>query len=412
MKRRMLALVALLAVLLTACAKGDDQQTVTGVTEPDQTGTEEKNEEISQEDVTKPEDVTSIEQEVLSPVASVRMELNRSDVTDDDGTVLCYGNLTRPEVFIEGGEVAAAAINDVLMAQAAERHAAVQSAAQQAKTDRPLLEETGGFNGYSVSDLVTVARLDGKTVSLLWSASDNLGGAHDSTLTTAWVFDVATGDRLGLKDVTGDYDALAQLLTERVAAEISAAPDRYFSQAAEQIPQLLETGSWYFSDQGLVLLAPPELLAPYAAGTLEFTVSYADLEELLDQQWMPAEAVDSQGEPQIALQTDDGAPAATMAVQADDSGAEMVLWTDGVLEDFRIWRVTSSDGVTWYRGGCCYAADRLEEGQAVGLTAMLPDVMTNVMISYTADGETVYRGIGESGKDGSVFFLELDTVID
>lgn len=130
MKRRMLALVALLAVLLTACAKGDDQQTVTGVTEPDQTGTEEKNEEISQEDVTKPEDATSIEQEVFSPVASVRMELNRSDVTDDDGTVLCYGNLTLPEVFIEGGEVAAAAINDVLMAQAAERHAAVQSAAQ------------------------------------------------------------------------------------------------------------------------------------------------------------------------------------------------------------------------------------------------------------------------------------------
>ena len=43
----------------------------------------------------------------------------------------------------------------------------------------------------------------------------------------------------------------------------------------------------------------------------------------------------------------------------------------------------------------------------MGLTAMLPDVMTNVMISYTADGETVYRGIGESGKDGSVFFLEL-----
>ena len=52
-----------------------------------------------------------------------------------------------------------------------------------------------------------------------------------------------------------------------------------------------------------------------------------------------------------------------------------------MLEDFRIWRVTSSDGVTWYRGGCCYAADRLEDGQAVGLTAMLPDGMTNVMIS-------------------------------
>ena len=119
------------------------------------------------------------------------------------------------------------------------------------------------------------------------------------------------------------------------------------------------------------------------------------------------------GQPQIALQTDDGAPAAAVTVQADATGAEMVLWSDGDLTDFRIWRVTSSDGVTWYRGDCCYAANRLEAGEAVGLTAMLPDVMTNTMISYTgADGATVYRGIGESGKDGSVFYLDLDTVID
>lgn len=413
MKRKILAMLALLAVLLTACAKGEEQQTVTGVTDTDQTGTEEKHEEISGEDVTKPEDDASIEQEASLPAVSVRMSPNRFELKDDDGTVLCYGSLINLQVSIEGGEETAETINNALAYRADQRIAEAQAAARQAETDRPMLEETGGFYGYSVTDQVTVARLDSKTVNLLWSASDNLGGAHGSTLTTAWVFDVATGDRLELMDVTGDYDALARLLTERVTAEISADPDRYFPQAAEQIPQLLETGSWYFSDEGLVLLATPELLAPYAAGALEFTVAYADLEGLLDRQWMPEAAAVSVGEPQIALRTDSGADAGAVAVKADATGTEMLLWTYGQLEDFRIWRVSSSDGVTWYRGDCCYAVNRLEAGEMVELTAMLPDVMTNTMISYTAaDGSTVYRGIGESGKDGSVFFLDLDTVMD
>lgn len=413
MKRTILALLALLAVLLSACTKWDDQQTVTGAANTDQTGTAEKDEEISGEDVTKPEDTTSIEQEASLPAVSVQMSPNRFEIKDDDGTVLCYGDLTLPEVFIEGGEEAAATINNALALQADQRIAEAQAAGRQAQADRPLLEETGGFYGYSVNDLVTVSRVDEQTVSLLWSASDNLGGAHGSTLTTAWVFDVESGDRLDLTDLTGDDDALAQLLTERVTAEISADPDGYFPQAAEQIPQLLETGSWYFSDEGLVLLASPELLAPYAAGALEFTVPYADLEGLLDQRWMIGEETVGTGEPQIARKTDDSAPAAAVTVQADAKGAEMVLWSDGDLADFRIWRVTSSDGITWYRGSCCYAANRLKAGEALGLTAMLPDVMTNVMISYTGgDGATVYRGIGESGKDGSVFYMDLDTVID
>ena len=231
-------------------------------------------------------------------------------------------------------------------------------------------------------------------------------------MTTAFAFDAETGERLSLSDVAINADALSMQLEEQVLQQMEQAPEQYFSEAQQWVPQLLEDGCWYFSEDGVVLLSNPGVLAPYSAGTLKFTATYEALTGLLDERWIPDPAADSQGEPQIALTADDGAPAPTETVQADTSGAEMVLWTDGVLEDFRIWRVTSSDGVTWYRGGCCYAADRLEDGQAVGLTAMLPDVMTNVMISYTADGETVYRGIGESGKDGSVFFLELDTVID
>lgn len=413
MKRTVFALIALLAVLLTACSQGDDQKTVTGIVDGGGTTTTEKTEENFENAVTNDGETASKEKRDFLSTVSVQMVSNRFETADDDGTVLCYANLTTPQVSIRDNEEAARTVNDILQAQADSRSEQAEQLAEQARSDREARGEDAAFSGYSANDAVSVGRLDETVIDLLWTASDNLGGAHGGTMTTAWVFDAETGARLHLSDVTGDYEGLAGLLTERVTAEIEAAPEQYFSQAQELVPQLLEDGCWYFSEEGIVLLATPELLAPFAAGTLEFTVPYSDLEGLLDAKWMPEAAQTSTGEPQIALQSDDGAPAATVSVQTDEIGAEMVLWTDDTLEDFRIWRVASSDGITWYRGNCCYAADRLGAGEAVGLTAMLPDVMTNTMISYTgADGETVYRGIGESGKDGSVFFLDLDTVTD
>lgn len=411
MKRRIIALLALLALLLTACGSRENQQTDTDQAQTDvQT---ENQEESSGDDVTNPGETSSLEEEESLPTVCVRMEPNQSEIADEDGTVLCYARLTIPTVSIEDNEGAAGAINDRLAAQADQRSAEAQTLAEQARESRAVLEESGGFYGFSTGDTVSVGRADSRVISLLWKASYYSGGAHDSTIATGWVFDAETGERLSLADVTGDYDALSQLLTDRVTAQIEADSDRYFPQAAEQIPQLLEDGGWYFSDEGLVLVAAPELLAPYAAGTLEFTVPYEDLQDLLDESRMPEKAAVGDGTPQIALTLDDGAPAADHTVYADASGTEMVLWADGDLADFRIWRVSSSDGVTWYRGDCCYAVNRLEAGEMVELTAMLPDVMTNTMISYTAaDGSTVYRGIGESGKDGSVFYLDLDTVMD
>ena len=214
-----------------------------------------------------------------------------------------------------------------------------------------MVEQYTTFQGYGATDSLDLGRLDGCTINLLWTTSDNIGGAHGTTMTTAFAFDAETGERLSLSDVAINADALSMQLEEQVLQQMEQAPEQYFSEAQQWVPQLLEDGCWYFSEDGVVLLSNPGVLAPYSAGTLKFTATYEALTGLLDERWIPDPAADSQGEPQIALTADDGAPAPTETVQADTSGAEMVLWTDGVLEDFRIWRVTSSDGVTWYRGG-------------------------------------------------------------
>ena len=412
MRRSLLALAALTAVLLTACTQWDAQEPVIGIVDTDHEESTEPTEKNSENSVTNPPATPSKEMEETMSRVSVRVQTEQYDATDDDGALLCTVRLSVPTVTVEGRDAAQSAIQAVLDQMADQRRTEAEQVTELARTDRPAMEQYTTFQGYGVTDSLDLGRLDSRTINLLWTTSDNTGGAHGNTMTTAFVFDAETGERLSLLDVAINTDALSMQLEEQVLQQMEQAPEQYFPEAQQWVPQLLEDGFWYFSEDGVVLLSNPGVLAPYGAGTLEFTATYEALTGLLDERWIPDPAADSQGEPQIALTADDGAPAPMETVQADTSGAEMVLWTDGVLEDFRIWRVTSSDGVTWYRGGCCYAADRLEDGQAVGLTAMLPDVMTNVMISYTVDGETVYRGIGESGKDGSVFFLELDTVID
>ena len=45
----------------------------------------------------------------------------------------------------------------------------------------------------------------------------------------------------------------------------------------ESIQSMLETGNFYLSENGLVLIDGQYLLQPYAAGIVEFTTSYDDL---------------------------------------------------------------------------------------------------------------------------------------
>ena len=43
---------------------------------------------------------------------------------------------------------------------------------------------------------------------------------------------------------------------------------------------------WYFNREGMVFIAQPYMLAPYAYGTIFFTVPYADLTGVVDSQWL------------------------------------------------------------------------------------------------------------------------------
>lgn len=415
MGRKWIALLLALALLtaLTACGRDTSEDTAqeppeqTEETVPDTT-TEDSKEETSGETGTEPAPDSSEEENASAQTAAV-ISYRAEDHMDDDGFLLLQEHLALVQVTLENPD-AADAINAVLQKEYDSRAASAVALLDQAKADKASAESYGGtFSGYAITDQVDTARLDEEVLSLVLTSVDATGGAHGSTSARALNFDLTTGKQLTFSSLTADRAALEARLTDAIAAQIAADPDSYYPDAANQLDGLVTEGGWYFSDDGLTVLCEPYSLAPFAAGVLRFTVPYEDLADLLDAQWLPREREDASGSLSIAL-ADGTAPDLHVAVS--ESGAEMILSADGTVSDVRVRGVSSSDGVTWFAGSEYLALNRLSAGERVGITAMLPDVMTNVMVTYTnADGSTAAYGILESGKDGSVFLTELENVI-
>ena len=186
-----------------------------------------------------------------------------------DGALLCTVRLSAPTVTVEGRDAAQSAIQAVLDQMADQRQTEAEQIAEIARSDRPMVEQYTTFQGYGATDSLDLGRLDGCTINLLWTTSDNIGGAHGTTMTTAFAFDAETGSGSACRTVAINADALSMQLEEQVLQQMEQAPEQYFSDAQQWVPQLLEDGCWYFSEDGVVLLSNPGVLAPYSAGNAE-----------------------------------------------------------------------------------------------------------------------------------------------
>ena len=190
MRRSLLALAALTAVLLTACTQWDDQEPVIGIVDTEKEESTETIEKNSENSVTNPPVTPSKEMEETMPNVSVRVQTEQYDVTDDDGALLCTVRLSAPTVTVEGRDAAQSAIQAVLDQMADQRQTEAEQIAEIARSDRPMVEQYTTFQGYGATDSLDLGRLDGCTINLLWTTSDNIGGAHGTTRTTAFAFDV------------------------------------------------------------------------------------------------------------------------------------------------------------------------------------------------------------------------------
>lgn len=124
-------------------------------------------------------------------------------------------------------------------------------------------------------------RADNSVVSILFYNYTYYGGAHGSLITFARNYDAKTGKLLSMQDLGEGVGSLAIDNVVKFVDAIQDHGDAFFFEKVtaenSSVQSMLQTGNFYLSEDGLVLIDGQYLLQPYAAGIVEFTTSYDDL---------------------------------------------------------------------------------------------------------------------------------------
>ena len=125
--------------------------------------------------------------------------------------------------------------------------------------------------------------------SILFYSYAYCGGAHGSLTTFARNYSAKTGNVLTMKDFGEEVSSLVTDNAVKFINAIQDTDDAFFYDKVkatdESVQSMLETGSFYLSKDGLVLIDGQYLLQPYAAGIVEFTTSYDDLRGKLNDEY-------------------------------------------------------------------------------------------------------------------------------
>lgn len=258
MRARSLLLASALVLTLAACAPAESQASPTPT----------------------PALVESPAPEETAPLELVWTDqIFAKDFTVDDGTVVMSVEYVFPDIENAGEVPAWQKIQDYYAAEGMAYLSDAADLAGYAAGDYEVAQTMGeDFLPYGESMSYRIALQNESMVSIVRSYYSNsvTGAAHPSNFQFSETFDFTTGEKLTLWDCFTDSDAgrtrVLDLLEQKGA-------DAGYARAS--LESELNDAYFYFSDEGLVIYYQPDTLAPYAAGLLEFTLPYADLQDLL-----------------------------------------------------------------------------------------------------------------------------------
>ncbi len=356
-------------------------------------------------------------------IVSIKRTTRQAYDPQDGSKLILTFSYDTPTVYIEGGEAAAAAINEqtALMEDAFYTGNGYGTGYNDMLTmaeDNYNYVVNAGIEGGILelvnSRTVSVERMDDRVLTLLYNDYSFTGGAHGFYGDTGCSFDVETGRLLSLEDLSGDYDALAAFLTDYMVNTVENDPELaqridlgLFEEGtgyAEILAPLLRQGAWYFDGQGLVIFSSLYEISSYAAGPIVFSIPYADLQGHIDDRWLPAEIQDS-GSLELAA-GGEMLPDNTPIIDKLDVGAEgesLYLIARGSVKNLRIAKgeYVNSFYVTENLWNCASM-----ENCALQLQCLIPEGMPNLRVSFDdAQGSHSYY-LSHSGLDGSVILTD------
>ena len=271
---------------------------------------------------------------------------------------------------------------------------------------------------YSSTRTAETARVDDRLLNLVFTYYDYTGGAHGNYAKEAYVYDLDSGRRLQLEDLTSDYAAFKDSVIYYMIGLTETDPNLYEHVYIDWIPdndyygtfaQLLRQGSWFFDDSGLVIFSSLYELGPYAAGIAEFGIPYSELQGKIDDKWLPAAKTESGSIRALdTAEAENGSYAFLDRVQINGDGQEFCLAASGTVYDVKLSSVYYVD--RFYEKDELWFCSKMQNA-ALQVVASVSEGLPNLMLSYTdAAGQQHRCVVSYNGLNGGVQLADESSV--
>lgn len=330
-----------------------------------------------------------------------------------DASGYIESNVQYPFVTIESKTNAPRKINEAIRAENEALFADIEAMASELSSEYMAeSDET-----YSIDRNSYVARLDSTVLSLVFTDVSFTGGVHPNSYRRALNFSTRNGKNIVLSDITDDtqrfIDTVASYINQ--SGSTDELNDMYYEGWQDSIKDEIKDSNWYFSNDGITIIINEYIIAPHAAGIIEFTIPYSELSGIINNKFVPTALNGNKlaktevfGISQYSDNSSAKLPSAKVTI--DENGEQVLLTANSDVYNVRLTQVYYNEtDNSFHELQQYFAANKLSAGSNILAETYIPDVMPNLRLSYKLpDGTAQERFIMQSGKDGSLMLLNME----
>lgn len=218
---------------------------------------------------------------------NIRFEEGLDEYRAEDGTILLTVRKKLPVVMLEGKKSVSTVINEAVRDYVQSGNLAgvsVDEILEWAAADYKV-KGWDNWRAYKLATAYETKREDERVISFKFLTDSYMGGVHPNTMAGGITFDTQTGRRFALADVVVDKSIAIAEIGEFLLQETKreAYAGLLFEGYEQRLGELLTEDTWYLSELGMHVIGNEYLIAPYAAGSFDFVIPYAQAQFLREE---------------------------------------------------------------------------------------------------------------------------------
>lgn len=320
---------------------------------------------------------------------------NGGDVVIDMTTASCKDGVRymSPTVFMSERSEAADKINESLRAMETEYTTKTYQDNYGHYTQNIGDGTAQGLSAFSMSRTIRSERDDSSIVSLRIVDRASLGTTSTLKISGS-TFNSQTGEEIKLADLGDSSEKIVNAVSEKILVSFNEDPKYqgvFFNEGySETIKSLVSDGHWYLSADGIVIIANPGEIADAAAGFYEFTVSYDELGDVINKDFIPSSDLSgSEGDVSVAFTADSKASDLTLLGSAAATDIKsLLLSASGNVYDLDVYTINYNESAKTYTlVQQVLACSDMSDGAALAINAELEGTTPTMVVRFKlADG--------------------------